>query len=90
MYKWGVGCACPKLVVCHVFFPVIKSCGVLDQFWFMTGLPQKKTDKYVLQIHHHSEQNIKVEINHKVTIFYEVTPNEKNEKMKMIKIITHM
>lgn len=56
----------------------------------MTGLPQKKTDKYVLQIHHHSEQNIKVEINHKVTIFYEVTPNKKNEKMKMIKIITHM
>ena len=27
---------------------------------------------------------------HKVTIFYEVTPNKKNEKMKMIKIITHM
>lgn len=50
----------------------------------MTGLPQKKTDKYVLQIHHHSEQNIKVEINHKVS------PNKKNEKMKMIKIITHM
>ena len=48
------------------FFPVIKAAVFYMEFWFMTGLPQESRLFLFLQIHQHSEQNVKLEITQKL------------------------
>ena len=52
------------------FFLVIKAAVFYMEFWFMTGLPQESRQFFdifcFLQIHQHSEQNVKLEITQKV------------------------
>ena len=49
----------------HIFFPVIKAAAFYMEFLFMTGLPQELGQSVFLQIHQHSEQNVKLEITQK-------------------------
>ena len=62
----------PFSLMCSLpnFFLVIKAVVFYMEFWFMTGLPQESRQFFVvfcfLQIHQHSEQNVKLEITQKV------------------------
>ena len=58
----------PFILMCCLpnFFLVIKAAVLYMEFWFMTGLPQESRQFFdifcFLQIHQHSEQNVKLEI----------------------------